>query len=70
MSMAGTFLDLTGLTRFHEKMLELVDVRLAGKQDAGEYLTPNDIDLDGLVTFETYGDVRDRDSSKPTYGLK
>lgn len=68
--MAGSFLDLTGLTRFKEKMLELVDSRLAGKQDAGEYLTPNDIDLDAMVTFETTGAVRDRNSSKPTYGLK
>ena len=68
--MAGSFLDLTGLTRFKEKMLEHVDEELAGKQDAGQYLTVNDIDLDSLVTFETYGAVRDRDSSKPTYGLK
>lgn len=68
--MAGSFLDLTGLTRFKEKMLEHVDVRLAGKQDAGQYLTPNDIDLDGMVTFETYGAVRDRDTNKPTYGLE
>ena len=68
--MAGSFLDLTGLTRFKEKMLEHVDEGLAGKQDAGQYLTVNDIDLDELVTFETYGAVRDRNSSKPTYGLK
>ena len=68
--MAGSFLDLTGLTRFKEKMLEHVDEELAGKQDAGQYLTVNDIDLDGLVTFEKYGAVRDRSSSKPTYGLK
>ena len=68
--MAGSFLDLTGLTRFKEKILEHVDEGLAGKQDAGQYLTANDIDLDGLVTFETYGAIRGRDSSKPTYGLK
>ena len=68
--MTGSFLDLTGLTRFKEKMFEHVDVRLAGKQDAGQYLTPNDIDLNSLVTFETTGAVRDRDSSKPTYGLE
>ncbi len=68
--MAGSFLDLTGLTRFKEKMLERVEEELAGKQDAGQYLTVNDIDLDSLVTFETYGAVRDRNSSKPTYGLK
>ena len=68
--MTSSFLDLTGLTRFKEKMLEHVDKGLAGKQDAGQYLTANDIDLDGLVTFETYGAIRDRDSSKPTYGLK
>ena len=68
--MAGSFLDLAGLTRFKEKLLECVDEELAGKQDAGQYLTPNDIDLDNLVTFQTYGAVRDRSSSKPTYGLK
>ena len=68
--MSGSFLDLTGLTRFKEKILEHVDEGLAGKQDAGQYLTANDIDLDGLVTFETYGAVRDRSSSKPNYGLK
>ena len=68
--MPSSFLDLTGLSRLKEKMLEHVEEGLAGKQDAGQYLTANDIDLDGLVTFETYGAVRDRESSKPTYGLK
>lgn len=68
--MTGSFLDITGLTRFKEKMLELVDDRLAGKQDAGQYLTPNDVDLQSLATFVAYGDVRDRDSNQPTYGLK
>ena len=68
--MSGSFLDLTGLTRFKEKILEHVDEGLAGKQDAGQYLTVNDINLDSLVKFETYGAIRGRDSSKPTYGLK
>lgn len=63
--MASSFLDLTGLTRFKEKLLEHVEEELTGKQDAGEYLTPEDLP----VEFKSCGEVRDRDESQPTYGL-
>ena len=66
----SSLIDLLGLSSFKDLLLEQIEKELAGKQDAGHYLTPNDIDLNSLVTFKTYGAVRDRSSSKPTYGLK
>lgn len=66
---SSKFLDLVGLTRFKEKLLELVEKALSGKQDAGEYLTEESAVEKGFVQGHAYGEVRDRDESKPTYGL-
>lgn len=67
--MAGKFLDNDGLARFKEKTLALVDSKLAGKQPVGEYLTETKAVEAKFVKYQNYGSVRDRASSKPTYGL-
>ena len=67
--MASDFLDYTGLARFKEKMLALIEEKLAGKQNAGEYLTETKAVESGFVKYKNQGDARTRDSSKPTYGL-
>ena len=59
--MSGGLITDTLLSRFKQKLL-------AGKQDAGEYVTTSD--LDGYAKATTYGDVRARGTSDPTYGLK
>lgn len=64
---SSSFLDLIGLGYFKEKLLELVDEKLSGKQDVGEYLTANDVA--DVARFENVGEVRDRDTTLPTYGL-
>ena len=60
--MAGSFLDLTGLTHFKEKLFEQLDADLLDFAKKS--------DLSDLPNFQSCGDVRDRDSSKPTYGLE
>lgn len=65
--MMSSIIDLLCLTRFKEMLLELVDEKLAGKQDAGEYLTAEDVA--NLARFDIAGEVRDRDLTKPTYGI-
>lgn len=66
--MSGGLITDTLLSRFKQKLLGVVEKLLAGKQDAGEYVTPSD--LEGYVKATTYGDVRARGTSDPTYGLK
>ncbi len=66
--MSGGFIDTTALAWFKQKLLGIVEKELAGKQDAGEYVTS--ADLNGLAKVQNYGDARDRNSSKPTYGLE
>ena len=60
--MAGSFLDLTGLTHFKEKLFEQLDADLLDFAKKS--------DLSGLPNFQPCGEVRDRDTSKPTYGLE
>ena len=60
--MAGSFLDLTGLTHFKDKLMELVASELSA------YVKKADLS-DG-PTMQTCSEMRDRDSSKPTYGLE
>lgn len=66
----SSLIDLLGLSSFKDLLLEQINKELAGKQDAGEYLTQADIETSGFVKSQTYGDVRDRDPSKPTYGIE
>lgn len=66
--MSGGLITDTLLFRFKQKLLDVVEKLLAGKQDAGEYVTTSD--LDGYAKATTYGDVRARGTSDPTYGLK
>ena len=66
--MSGGFITDTLLSRFKQKLLDVVEKLLAGKQDAGEYVTTSD--LARYAKAETYGDVRARGTSDPTYGLK
>ena len=66
----SSLIDLLGLSSFKDLLLEQIKKELAGKQDAGEYLTQADIEKSGYVKCQSYGAVRDRSSSKPTYGLK
>ena len=66
--MSGGFITDTLLSRFKQKLLDVVEKLLAGKQDAGEYVTTSG--LDGYAKAMTYGDVRARGTSDPTYGLK
>lgn len=66
--MSGGLITDTLLSLFKQKLLGVVEKMLAGKQDAGEYVTSSD--LEGYVKAKTYGDVRARGTSDPTYGLK
>ena len=66
----SSLIDLLGLSSFKDLLLEQIEKELAGKQDAGEYLTQADIDTSGYVKCQPYGNVRDRDKSKPTYGIE
>ena len=66
----SSLIDLLGLSSFKDLLLEQIKKELAGKQDAGEYLTQADIDTSGYVKCQSYGDVRVRDESKPTYGIE
>ena len=60
--MAGTFLDLTGLKHFKAKLFEQIDA------DLSDFAKKSD--LSDIPNWQKCSDVRDRDSSKPTYGLK
>ena len=51
-----TFLDLKGLSHFKEKIMSEVDHKV---QEA----------TNSPLGFQNYGALRNRDSSKPTYGL-
>ena len=60
--MAGSFLDLTGLTHFKDKILQQVASELSG------FVKKSDLP-DG-PNAQTCSEIRDRESTKPTYGLK
>lgn len=60
--MAGSFLDLTGLTHFKEKILQQVASELSGFVKKS--------DLPDAPQTQTCSEIRDRDSTKPTYGLE
>ena len=60
--MAGCFLDLTGLTHFKDKMMEKVASDLSGFVKKS--------DLPDTPQTQTCSEIRDRDTTKPTYGLK
>lgn len=66
--MSGRVITTTTLAWFKQKLLGIVEKELAGKQPVGEYVT--EADLDGFAKAQPVGDARDRDSSKPSYGLK
>lgn len=66
--MSGGLINTTTLAWFKNKLLGVVDDKLAGKQDAGEYVTSAQIA--DRAKYQDYGEARDRDSSKPTYGLE
>lgn len=51
-----TFLDLKGLGHFKEKIMSEVDNKVQEATSAS-------------LGFKNYGELRNRDSSKPTYGL-
>ena len=60
--MAGSFLDLTGLTHFKDKLMEQVASELSGFVKKTE--------LPEGPTTQTCSEIRNRDSTKPTYGLE
>ena len=66
----SSLIDLLGLSSFKDLLLEQIKKELAGKQDAGEYLTQADMETSGYVKCQPYGDVRVRDKSKLTYEIE
>lgn len=63
------YLDKAGANRLVKRVLGKVDEKLAGKQDVGEYLTEAKAVEAKFIKYQNYGSVRNRDSTKPTYGL-
>lgn len=69
--MAGQFLDYTGLAVFKDLLFNLINNKLATKQDKGDYVTKKDLEGLGIgVEYSNFGYSRDRENSDPTYGLE
>ena len=74
--MAGQFLDYTGLAVFKDLLFNLINNKLATKQDKGDYVTTNNLNnkLELYISKDYLDKIdinskRDRDPSKPSYGL-
>lgn len=66
--MAGQFLDYTGLAKFKDSLVKLINTGLSNKQDKGNYVTKEDL-LNKYIEVSKWGVERNRSSSDPTYGL-
>lgn len=66
--MAGQFLDYTGLAKFKDSLVKLINTGLSNKQDKGNYVTKEDL-LNKYIEVSKWGVERNRSSSDPSYGL-